>query len=146
MANALCQGKDSNGKVAPMGATTDSTGDPAMNAVVANQPAQSNTISLSASGTGSGDTTTVYENTDVTPYNHVMIQVTTAPGTGLTLQESADGGTNYNTVIGIDKSDGTYKAITTATGVWKLPLNGNAFKIVQAGTGTPAVLLQFGVE
>lgn len=34
MANALCQGKDSNGKTAPMGATTDSTGAPALNAVI----------------------------------------------------------------------------------------------------------------
>ena len=123
-----------------------SSGKAAGLAVIADAPAQLNTITLQATGTGSGDTTVVYENTDVTPYNYVMIQVTDAPGTGLTLQESADGGTTYNTVIGIDKSDGTYKAITTATGVWKLPLTGNAFKIVQAGTGTPDVILIFGVE
>jgi hypothetical protein len=132
-------GVNSNGESEAIGSTSESLN-------VSEQSAASNTITLETTGTGSGDATVLYENTDVTPYNYVSIQVTDAPGTGLTLQESNDGGTTYNTVIGLDKSDGTYKAITTATGVWKLPLSGNAFKIVQSGTGTPDVLLIFGVE
>lgn len=38
MANALCQGKDSNGKVAPMGATTDSSGNPAGKVIISDKP------------------------------------------------------------------------------------------------------------
>lgn len=58
--NTLCQGKDSNGKVAPMGATTDPSGNPAGNIVLNSGAAQEvtqehiavsgETVMLNASG------------------------------------------------------------------------------------------------
>lgn len=71
MANALCQGKDSNGKVAPMGATTDINNDPAANIVDATSSFKQDGASKIAAITldGTAQVTTLIPETRVIVYN-----------------------------------------------------------------------------
>jgi len=134
--NTTNHGKDENGDWVPIGATTDTSGNPAANVTVdkIRNTFYPHTISLLDSGSTTADAEVLSTLSNSTAYNMLTIVVSAFTATTLDITVSQDG-TNFGAALPSKDNPVTAGAAIAAVGTYHLEGSFDAIKMTQAGAG-----------
>ena len=124
--------------------TTDLSGGPAINTVLADRPAPPQQWYVEESVTSTG-AATLYTSGDVSMYNRFTMALSSTGTETCTIGVSVDG-TNFVDIIPFDVSTGAAHSTANVTtdGIYYVDGKYNKVRIIQAGAGTPVVYWSHG--
>ncbi len=139
-------GKDSSGEWSPMGAATDSAGNPATPIVDPDRPSQPETWYTEVTDSSTADAEAMVMG-DVSMFNRFTLGLTALTATSATVSASIDG-TTFTDIIMWDASTGApfATAAITAVGTYYMDAKYYSYKITQNGAGGSTIVYSLSVK